>query len=67
MVILKAVILGDTECGKISLWDFGGQQRFIDSLKGMIRGAQVGLLLFDVSRLQTLDNLENYWIPAIKE
>lgn len=107
MVILKAVILGDTECGKtsftqryttgnfpdpnylrttigasfdtksvttesgmnvtLSLWDFGGQQRFIDSLKGMIRGAQVGLLFFDVSRLQTLDNLENYWIPAIEE
>lgn len=107
MTILKAVILGDTECGKtsfaqryttgnfpdpnylrttigasfdtknvetsngmrvtLSLWDFGGQQRFIEHLKGMIRGAQVGLLFFDVSRLQTLDNLEHYWIPAIEE
>ncbi|MHA1906947.1 MAG: Rab family GTPase [Candidatus Thorarchaeota archaeon] len=107
MAILKAVILGDTECGKtsftqryttgnfpdpnflrttigasfdtknvttqsgkavtLSIWDFGGQQRFIDHLKGMIRGAQIGLLFFDVSRLQTLDNLENYWIPAIEE
>ena len=107
MTILKAVILGDTECGKtsfaqryttgnfpdpaylrttigasfdtkhvetlsgktatLSLWDFGGQMRFIDHLKTMIRGASIGLLFFDVSRLQTLDSLENYWIPAIEQ
>ncbi len=106
-MILKAVILGDTECGKtsfatryttgnfpdpsylrttigasfdaknvttqngsqvtLSLWDFGGQMRFIEHLKTMIRGAGVGLLFFDVSRLQTLDSLENYWIPAIEQ
>lgn len=107
MAIVKAVVLGDTECGKtsftqryttgnfpdpsflrttigasfdtkkvtlpggevhtISLWDFGGQQRFIESMKNMIRGAHVGLLFFDVTKLQTLDNLEGYWIPAIEE
>lgn len=33
----------------------------------MIRGAHVGLLFFDVSKLQTLDNIEGYWIPAIEE
>ena len=107
MKILKAVILGDTECGKtsftqryttgnfpdpnflrttigasfdtkrittstgldvtLSIWDFGGQLRFIDQMKSMIRGASVGLLFFDVTRLQTLDSLEGYWIPAIEE
>jgi len=107
MKILKAVILGDTECGKtsftqryttgnfpdpnflrttigasfdtkrvttsngkdvtLSIWDFGGQLRFIEQLKSMIRGASVGLLFFDVTRLQTLDSLEGYWIPAVEE
>ncbi len=107
MKIMKAVVLGDTECGKtsftqryttgnfpdpnflrttigasfdtkrvttsngrdvtLSIWDFGGQLRFIDQMKSMIRGASVGLLFFDVMRLQTLDNLEGYWIPAIEE
>jgi len=107
MKILKAVVLGDTECGKtsftqrfttgnfpdpsflrttigasfdtkkvttasgidvtLSIWDFGGQLRFIDQMKSMIRGAAVGLLFFDVTRLQTLDSLEGYWIPAIEE
>ena len=51
----------------LSLWDFGGQMRFIEHLKTMIRGAAIGLLFFDVSRLQTLDSLENYWIPAIEK
>jgi len=107
MPILKAVVLGDTECGKtsfttrwttgtfpnpemlkttvgasfdtkkvtlpsgrdatLSIWDFGGQRRFIDTLKSMIRGAKIGLLFFDVSKLATLDNLFRYWVPAITE
>ncbi len=107
MAIMKAVVLGDTECGKtsfttrwttgtfpdpemlkttvgasfdtkkvtlpsgrdatLSLWDFGGQRRFIETMKSMIRGAKIGLLFFDVSKLATLDNLFHYWIPAISE
>ena len=51
----------------LSLWDFGGQDRFIEQLKGMIRGTCVGLLFFDVTRLQTLDDLINLWIPRIEE
>ncbi|MBD3157392.1 MAG: hypothetical protein GF309_01265 [Candidatus Lokiarchaeota archaeon] len=107
MPIMKAVVLGDTECGKtsftmrwttgsfpnpemlkttvgasfdtkkvtlpsgrdatLSIWDFGGQRRFIDTLKSMIRGAKIGLLFFDVSKMATLDNLFRYWVPAISE
>ncbi len=51
----------------LSIFDFGGQMRFIESFKIMIRGAVIGLLFFDVTRLQTLDNLENYWLPAIED
>lgn len=107
MAIIKAVILGDTECGKtsftqrwttgsfpdpeqlkttvgaafdtkkielpsgkqttLSLWDFGGQMRFIETLQGMIRGAKIGLLFFDVSKMSTLDSLFGYWIPRIEK
>ncbi|MHA1927762.1 MAG: Rab family GTPase, partial [Candidatus Thorarchaeota archaeon] len=63
----KKVTLADGNDCTISLWDFGGQLRFIDYMKSMIRGAHVGLLFFDVSKLQTLDNIEGYWIPAIEE
>lgn len=107
MPIMKAVILGDSECGKtsftsrwtsgvfpnpealkttigasfdtkcietpsgrectLSVWDFGGQERFIEQLKSMVRGAKIGLLFFDAVHLQSLDNLISYWIPMIEE
>lgn len=106
VTILKAVVLGETECGKtsfttrwttgsfpdpsllkttvgasfdtkkvrvsdgrditLSLWDFGGQMRFIETLQGMIRGAKVGLFFFDVSKMSTLDSVFGYWIPMVE-
>ncbi|MGQ4913067.1 MAG: Rab family GTPase [Candidatus Thorarchaeota archaeon] len=51
----------------LSLWDFGGQRRFIETLKSMIRGARVGLFFFDASHLQSLDSLWNYWVPLAEE
>ncbi|MFW9847907.1 MAG: Rab family GTPase [Candidatus Thorarchaeota archaeon] len=106
-MILKAVVLGDSEVGKtsfttrwtqgtfpdpsmlkttvgasfdtlrttlpngedvtLSVWDFGGQKRFIEALKGMIVGAKVGLFFFDASHLTSLDSLYNYWVPLAQE
>ena len=63
----KKVTLEDGREIVLSLWDFGGQDRFIDQLKGMIRGTCIGLLFFDVTRMQTLDDLINLWIPRIEE
>ena len=51
----------------LSLWDFGGQRRFIETLKQMIKGAKVGIFFFDASHLQSLDSLWNYWIPLVEE
>ncbi len=63
----KKITLPDERAVTLSLWDFGGQPRFIEQLKAMIRGTSVGLLFFDVSRLNTLDTAINYWIPTIEE
>jgi len=51
----------------LSVWDFGGQRRFIDALKSMIVGAKVGLFFFDASHLTSLDSLYNYWVPLAQE
>ena len=63
----KKIRLSDGREITLSVWDFGGQMRFIESLKGMIRGARVGLLFFDVSRMSTLDAIFGYWIPTIEQ
>ncbi len=51
----------------LSIWDFGGQRRFIESLKSMVLGAKIGLFFFDASYLPTLDSLYNYWVPLAEE
>ncbi len=63
----KRVTLNTGDEVVLSLWDFGGQRRFIETLKQMVKGAKVGLFFFDVSHLQSLDSLWNYWIPLAEE
>jgi small GTP-binding protein len=41
----------------LQLWDFGGQDRFRFLLKSYATGAKGALLMFDLTRPSTLDNL----------
>ena len=50
----------------LQLWDFGGQERFIEQLQSMIAGCKIGFLVFDMAHMQSLDNLISYWIPMIE-
>lgn len=63
----KKVILPSGTAVTLSLWDFGGQRRFIEALKSMIIGAKVGLFFFDTSHLASLDSLYNYWVPLAQQ
>ena len=63
---LKATLPSGTNV-TLSVWDFGGQRRFIDALKSMIVGAKIGLFFFDTSHLASLDNLYTYWVPMAQE
>ena len=51
----------------LSIWDFGGQERFIETLKTMIKGAKIGLFFFDVTRMSSLESLYNYWVPTVEK
>jgi small GTP-binding protein len=63
----KTIHLKNAQSVTLSLWDFGGQRRFIETLKQMVRGSKAGLFFFDASHLQSLDSLWNYWIPLAEE
>lgn len=49
---------------ELILWDFGGQDHFRDILHDFVDGASGALLLFDLSRFNTLDRLEE-WIEML--
>lgn len=44
----------------LQIWDFGGQERFQFMHQAYIKGAKGILLLFDLTRIRTLDNMEKW-------
>ncbi|MGQ4891069.1 MAG: Rab family GTPase [Candidatus Njordarchaeia archaeon] len=52
---------------KIILWDFAGQRWFSDILVNFIKGANLIILVFDLSDTRTLSNILTYWVPHIKK
>lgn len=62
---LKEVKVKGQDC-TLQLWDFGGQNRFRFLLKSYVMGAKGALLMFDLTRPMTLENL-NEWISICRE
>jgi small GTP-binding protein len=62
---LKELELDDKHC-TLQLWDFGGQERFRFLLESYVLGAKGALLMFDLTRPITLENLEQ-WINLVRK
>ncbi len=50
----------------LQLWDFGGQERFRFLLESYAIGARGALLMFDLTRTMTLENLEQ-WVNICRK
>jgi Ras-related protein Rab-11A len=62
---LKELQIDDKHC-TLQLWDFGGQDRFRFLLESYVLGAKGALLMFDLTRPMTLQNLEQ-WINIVRK
>ncbi|TXT65076.1 MAG: Small GTP-binding domain protein [Promethearchaeota archaeon] len=62
---LKEVEVDGQQC-TLQLWDFGGQERFRFLLESYVLGAKGALLMFDLTRIQTLENLEQ-WVNIVRK
>jgi small GTP-binding protein len=49
----------------LSIWDFGGQERFTPLLPQFITGANAALIVHDLTRFVTLENLKRDWNPLL--
>ena len=63
---IPAIQNGNTFVIGLSVWDFGGQEQFRSILPQFITGANAALLAFDLTRLQSLENL-NAWDQLLQE
>ena len=62
---LKEVMINDRKI-LLQLWDFGGQERFRFLLQSYVIGARGALLLFDLTRPMTLENIQN-WVDICRK
>lgn len=51
---------------KLQIWDVGGEERFRFLLPTYCLGANAAFLLYDVTRSQTLDNI-NEWTSIVRQ
>ncbi len=61
---LKTVLVGGVTYS-LHLWDFGGQDRFRFMLPSYVLGAKGAILLFDTTRVTTLESLEE-WVAICR-
>ena len=61
---LKETVVDSKQC-TLQLWDFGGQERFRFLLESYVLGAKGALLMFDLTRLITLEKIEQ-WVNIVR-
>ncbi len=52
---------------KIQIWDTAGQERYRSLTKIFYKNSSCAILVYDITKKQTFDELKNYWIGQIKE
>ncbi len=50
----------------LQLWDFGGQKQFRFMLQRYVTGARGAIIMFDLTRFQSLENIEE-WVNICKK
>ena len=62
---LKEIEIEEYNC-TLQLWDFGGQGRFRFLIDSYVLGAKAALLMFDLTRPMTLENLDE-WVNICRK
>ncbi len=61
----KRMVIDDVKV-KVQIWDTAGQERFRSITNAYYKGAKGALLVYDVTRRDTFDNI-NKWVPELKQ
>jgi small GTP-binding protein len=63
--LLKEVKLDD-KLSKLSIWDIGGHEKFKTLRNSYYQGATGTLLIFDLTRRKTYDEMENWYAEMVE-
>ena len=66
--VTKNVIMEDTNQSiKFEIWDTAGQERYRSLAKVFYKNAAVCVLVYDITRKASFEELKNYWVGQIKD
>ena len=66
--VTKNVIMeDDNQSIKFEIWDTAGQERYRALAKVFYKNAAVCVLVYDITRKTSFNELKNYWYKEIKE
>ena len=63
---LKTIVLKSGKKIKLQIWDTAGQDKYRSITRNYYKGAHGIILIYDVTNLQTYENVKN-WIMSIRE
>ena len=66
--VTKNVIMEDEDQSiKFEIWDTAGQERYRSLAKVFYKNAAVCVLVYDITRKASFEELKNYWVGQIKD
>ena len=63
----KTLTFNNGKTIKLEIWDTAGQERYRSLTKIFYKNALAAVLVYDITRKQSFEELKNYWIKQIKE
>ena len=66
--VTKTIILEDENKSiKFEIWDTAGQEKYRSLAKVFYKNAAVCILVYDITRKASFNELKNFWVDEIKE
>ena len=63
----KTVLLkNENQSIKFEIWDTAGQEKFRSLTKVFYKSAAICILVYEITRRESFEELKNYWISEIK-
>ena len=63
----KTLILNNGKTIKFDIWDTAGEERYRSLTKLFYKDSNAAILVYDITRKESFDELKNYWANQIKE
>jgi small GTP-binding protein len=63
--VVHAVPADEGKTARLQVWDISGSPKFEDLAKSYVRGHAAVVLVFDLTRPETFDEIQRQWIPMV--